>query len=94
LYTGKQCKFIIEDGKWSLEDMNNFAQVLKSIKLEPKETVLVYTSEESNCIAVNISKDGEDRLKNEVNTLLQDYNIPDGCVQIWTLGGTGENPVT
>lgn len=93
-YTGKRCKFIIEDGKWSLEDMNNFAEVLKSIKLEPKETLLVYTSEESNCIAANISKEGEDRLKNEISALMNNYSIPDDCVWIWTLGGAGENPVT
>ncbi len=42
-----------------------FAEVLKTIKLESKETLLIYTAEEPNRIAVDINKEGEDRLKNE-----------------------------
>lgn len=47
-----------------------FAEVLKTIKLEPKETLLVFTAKEPNRIAVNISKEGEDRLRNKINTML------------------------
>lgn len=93
-YTGKPPKIILKDGQWSLEDMNNFAGTLKSIKLEPKETLLIYTSEESNRIAANISQEGEDHLRNEIETLMKSYNISGECVNIWTLGSTGENPST
>lgn len=97
LYTGKQCEVITKDAKWSLEDMNNFADVLKAIKVQPEETLSVYISEESSQVIANISKTGADRLKNEISTLMQNYNIPNECVWIWTLGGNGasdENPVT
>lgn len=94
IYTGKPPKIIIKDGQWSLEDMNNFAGVLKSIKLEQKETLLIYTSEESNRIAANISQEGEDRLRNEIDTLIKNHDISSECVDIWTLGSTDESPST
>lgn len=91
-YPSKKADVVLQNARWSLNDMESFADELKGISLNAGETILVHTSEESNQVIANISKSGADRLTAEINSLIQLHSVPKDCVLIWTMD-TGKNPV-
>ena len=97
-YTGKQCKVIIKDARWSLKDMNNFKQILEKMELHSGQSLDITISEDYNNIKVDASN-VDDMVKHEINTLIQANNIPSSCVFILNFDETSislslENPVT
>lgn len=78
----------------SLDDMNHFAKLLAGIEVEDGEMLTVYISESYNAVAVNIAKQGEARLRDAINALVQTNHFPTACITIFTIDPAGENPVT
>lgn len=93
-YSDKKVDINFKKARCSLGALTKLSDQMKAIRVHADESLNIYISESDNSIAVNISKNGADRLKDEISTLVKSSGLPSECVVVFVIDPNGENPVT